>query len=43
MPNSNIGGIQIEYDCFGDDNAEVILLISGLGTQMIAYSGDKNG
>lgn len=38
MPQSNLGGIQIEYDCFGADNAEVILLISGLGTQMIRWT-----
>jgi len=38
MPKSNVGGIQIEYDCFGDDNAEVLLLISGLDTQMIRWT-----
>lgn len=38
MPKSKVGEIQIEYDCFGEDNAEVILLISGLGTQMIRWS-----
>ena len=31
-------GIEIEYDCFGNSDAEVVLLISGLGTQMIRWS-----
>jgi len=33
-------GIQIEYDTFGNPDHEPILLIMGLGTQMIAWSPD---
>jgi hypothetical protein len=28
-------GITLAYDSFGDDAAETILLVAGLGTQMI--------
>lgn len=38
MPKTESNGIEIEYDCFGKDDAEAILLISGLGTQMIRWS-----
>ena len=38
MPNIKANGIEIEYDCFGNPEAEVVLLISGLGTQMIRWS-----
>ncbi|MDB5761829.1 MAG: alpha/beta hydrolase [Herminiimonas sp.] len=38
MPKTKANGIEIEYDCFGSNNAEVVLLISGLGTQMIRWS-----
>lgn len=38
MPTTKSNGIEIEYDCFGKDDAEAILLISGLGTQMIRWS-----
>ena len=38
MPKTKSNGIEIEYDCFGKDDAEAILLISGLGTQMIRWS-----
>ena len=38
MPKAKSNGIEIEYDCFGNHEAEAILLISGLGTQMIRWS-----
>jgi pimeloyl-ACP methyl ester carboxylesterase len=38
MPKIKSNGIEIEYDCFGKTDAEAILLISGLGTQMIRWS-----
>ncbi len=38
MPKINANGIEIEYDCFGDTDAEAVLLISGLGTQMTRWS-----
>lgn len=33
-----VSGITINYDSFGDENAETILLISGLGAQMIRWT-----
>ena len=38
MSTIKANGIEIEYDCFGDNEAEAVLLISGLGTQMIRWS-----
>jgi pimeloyl-ACP methyl ester carboxylesterase len=38
MSKIKSNGIEIEYDCFGKTDAEAILLISGLGTQMIRWS-----
>jgi pimeloyl-ACP methyl ester carboxylesterase len=38
MPKTIANGIEIEYDCFGKNNTEAVLLISGLGTQMIRWS-----
>lgn len=38
MPKTKANGIEIEYDCFGNTEAQVVLLISGLGTQMIRWS-----
>lgn len=38
MPKTKSNGIEIEYDCFGKNDAEAILLISGLGTQMIRWN-----
>jgi len=37
MPKIKANGIEIEYDCFGNTDAEAVLLISGLGTQMIRW------
>jgi pimeloyl-ACP methyl ester carboxylesterase len=38
MPKIEANGIDIEYDCFGHTDAEAVLLISGLGTQMTRWS-----
>jgi pimeloyl-ACP methyl ester carboxylesterase len=38
MPRTKANGIDIEYDCFGNKDAQAVLLISGLGTQMIRWS-----
>lgn len=38
MPKAEANGISIEYDCFGSEDAEPILLISGLGVQMIRWT-----
>jgi pimeloyl-ACP methyl ester carboxylesterase len=38
MPKIKANGIDIEYDCFGNQEAEAVLLISGLGTQMTRWS-----
>ncbi|MFJ2990499.1 alpha/beta fold hydrolase [Collimonas sp. NPDC087041] len=38
MPKTTANGIEIEYDCFGNTDAEAVLLISGMGTQMIRWS-----
>ena len=40
MPNVKANGIQIEYDTFGDTAAEPLLLIMGLGSQMIFWHED---
>ncbi len=37
MPNVTANGIQIEYDTFGDSSAPPLLLIMGLGAQMILW------
>ena len=38
MPKTKANGIEIEYDSFGNNEAQAVLLISGLGTQMIRWS-----
>jgi len=40
MPQLQVNGLQIEYDTFGEANADPILLIMGLGTQMTAWPVD---
>ena len=40
MPQLDANGLRIEYDTFGDRNDEPILLIMGLGSQMIAWPVD---
>ncbi|MBW1984246.1 MAG: alpha/beta hydrolase [Deltaproteobacteria bacterium] len=37
MPHVKANGIQIEYDTFGDSSAKPLLLIIGLGAQMIDW------
>jgi pimeloyl-ACP methyl ester carboxylesterase len=37
MTIAQANDVTLKYDSFGDDNAEVILLISGLGAQMIRW------
>ncbi len=37
MPQVHANGIHLEYERFGDENAPVIILIMGLGMQMIAW------
>ncbi|OGP56367.1 MAG: alpha/beta hydrolase [Deltaproteobacteria bacterium RBG_13_61_14] len=40
MPNVKANGIQIEYDTFGNRGSRPLLLVMGLGTQMIAWDED---
>jgi hypothetical protein len=35
MKTFNVNGINLSCDSFGDNHAEPLLLIAGLGTQMI--------
>ncbi len=35
MPKANANNIEIEYDTFGDPSSRPLLLVAGLGTQMI--------
>jgi pimeloyl-ACP methyl ester carboxylesterase len=37
MPRAHANGIEIEYESFGDPSAPVVLLIMGLGAQMILW------
>jgi pimeloyl-ACP methyl ester carboxylesterase len=37
MTTHKVNGIDLGFDSFGDDNAAAILLIAGLGTQMIRW------
>jgi pimeloyl-ACP methyl ester carboxylesterase len=37
MPRANANGIELEYDAFGEPGNPTILLIMGLGAQMIAW------
>jgi pimeloyl-ACP methyl ester carboxylesterase len=39
MPQVKANGINIEYDRFGRPGDPAVLLIMGLGTQMIAWPG----
>src|SRR3990172_3174041 len=40
MPNVKDKGIQIEYDAFGDKSAAPLLLVMGLGSQMVRWEED---
>lgn len=37
MPRAKNGDVEIEYESFGDDRPEVILLVNGLGSQMTRW------
>ena len=37
MPRATANGIELEYETFGDRTAPPLLLIGGLGTQMIGW------
>ncbi|MBT2188431.1 alpha/beta fold hydrolase, partial [Sphingobium nicotianae] len=38
MPIVKTNGINLAYDSLGDESSEAILLIAGLGTQMIRWT-----
>ena len=40
MPNVEANGIQIEYETFGDETQPPLLLIMGLGRQMVSWNND---
>jgi pimeloyl-ACP methyl ester carboxylesterase len=37
MPRANNGAVEIEYQTFGDDRPETVLLVNGLGSQMTRW------
>jgi pimeloyl-ACP methyl ester carboxylesterase len=40
MPKAIVGNIEIEYEIFGDSNSKPLLLIAGLGSQMLAWTDE---
>jgi pimeloyl-ACP methyl ester carboxylesterase len=40
MPRANCNGIEIEYDTFGDEAAAPLLLVMGLGAQLVAWDDE---
>jgi len=40
MPKAFIGNIEIEYETFGNPDLKPLLLIAGLGSQLLAWSND---
>ena len=38
MPTARVGSLEIEYEAFGDSAQPVVLLISGLGSQLLGWS-----
>jgi pimeloyl-ACP methyl ester carboxylesterase len=40
MPKAQVNGLKIEYDTFGEEDHDAVLLIMGLGTQMIGWSAE---
>jgi pimeloyl-ACP methyl ester carboxylesterase len=40
MPNVKVNGIQIEYDTFGEAGSKPLLMVKGIGQQMITWSDD---
>jgi len=37
MPKAHNGAVQIEYETFGDDRPETVILVNGLGSQMTRW------
>jgi len=40
MPKAHVGKIQIEYETIGDSKSKPLLLIAGLGSQLLAWSNE---
>jgi pimeloyl-ACP methyl ester carboxylesterase len=40
MPRAKANGIELEYESFGEANAETVLLINGLGSQMTRWPAE---
>ena len=40
MPKANVNIVEIEYETFGDSVSKPLLLIAGLGSQMLAWSDE---
>ena len=40
MPKTNVNNIEIEYETIGDPVSKPLLLIAGLGSQMLAWSDE---
>src|SRR5437879_13767284 len=40
MPRVSANGIEIEYETFGDPKAQPMLLIGGLGSQLLSWDED---
>ena len=40
MPKANVNNIEIEYETIGDETSKPLLLIAGLGSQMLAWSDE---
>lgn len=40
MPKANVNNIEIEYETIGDPSSKPLLLIAGLGSQMLAWSDE---
>src|SRR5256885_16538133 len=40
MPRGSANGIEIEYETFGDAKAQPMLLIGGLGSQLLSWDED---
>ena len=40
MPKANVNNIEIEYETIGEPNSKPLLLIAGLGSQLLAWSDE---
>jgi pimeloyl-ACP methyl ester carboxylesterase len=40
MPKANLNQIQLEYETIGESSSEPLLLIAGIGSQLLAWSDD---